>query len=82
VELAPRDLARLDDSDRRVDRCAGDRDLLGGTNFRVGVEPTLSTTIRTAWMKPPSSNFCIGPDNALSGVSPKPMTWRTTSGAS
>jgi hypothetical protein len=46
------------------------------------LKPTWSAHIRTAWMKPPSSIFCIGPVSAFSGASPKPMTWRSTSGAS
>ncbi len=50
--------------------------------FGSALNPTLSTTIRTAWMKPPSCIFSMGPVNALSGVSPKPMTCRSTSGAS
>jgi uncharacterized protein (DUF486 family) len=44
--------------------------------------PSRSTHNRTDWMKPPSSSFCIGPVSALSGVPPKPITWRSTSGAS
>ena len=36
--------------------------------------PILSTIMRTDWMNPPSSSFCIGPVSAFSGVSPKPIT--------
>ncbi len=50
--------------------------------FGSALKPILSTTIFTAWMKPLSSIFCIGPVSAFSGISPKPMTWRSTSGAS
>ena len=50
--------------------------------FGSALNPTLSTIIRTAWMNNPSCIFSIGPVSALSGVSPKPMTCRSTSGAS
>ena len=45
-------------------------------------KPSSSTHIFTACMNPPSSIFCIGPVSAFSGVSPKPITCRSTSGAS
>ena len=41
VELAARDLAGLDDAQRRVDRRGRHRDLLSGTHLRVGVEAHL-----------------------------------------
>ena len=44
-------------------------------------KPSSSTTIRTDALNPPDSRPAIGLSNASSGVPPKPMTWRTTSGA-
>ena len=40
----------------------------------AAAKPNWSTHSRTDWIKPPSSSFCIGPVNALSGVPPKPIT--------
>ena len=40
-----------------------------------------SAIIRTDILKPDSSRLAMGPCMASSGVPPKPMMWRTTSGA-
>ncbi len=49
--------------------------------FGSAAKPSRSTISRTDWKKPPLSSFCMGPLSALSGVPPKPITWRSTSGA-
>ena len=44
-------------------------------------KPSSSVIIRTDALNPASSNLAIGPPMARSGVRPKPITSRTTSGA-
>ena len=44
-------------------------------------KPRVSATMCTDWMKPAPRTFSMMLPAASSGVAPKSITWRTTSGA-